>query len=133
MADDRPIVLFDALCLLCSANAQFILTHDRSHQLMLASVQSEAGIALCRRFGVDPDDPETLLFVRGGQALHDSDAIIAIWRALGWPWQALTVAAFVPRMVRDPLYRWVARNRYRLFGRRTTCWLPDPAWRDRLL
>jgi predicted DCC family thiol-disulfide oxidoreductase YuxK len=65
--------------------------------------------------------------------LTDSDAVIAIWRGLGWPWRLAALARLVPRALRDPVYRWVARNRYRLFGRRRTCWLPDPSLRDRLL
>lgn len=130
---NRPIIVFDALCLLCSANAQFILRNDRSGCFRLASVQSEAGAALCRRFGIDPNHPETLILVEGERALRDSDAILAIWRSLGWPWRLGTLGRFAPRGLRDPLYRWVARNRYRLFGRRETCWLPDPRFRDRLL
>jgi predicted DCC family thiol-disulfide oxidoreductase YuxK len=130
---DRPIIVFDALCLLCSANAQFILKHDRRAHFRLASVQSEAGAGLCRRFGIDPEQPDSLILVDGERALRDSDAILAIWRGLGWPWRIGTLGRFVPRALRDPFYRWVARNRYRLFGRRETCWLPEPRLRDRLL
>jgi predicted DCC family thiol-disulfide oxidoreductase YuxK len=131
--DDRPIVLFDALCLLCSANARFILRHDRRRNFRLASMQSEAGAALYRRFGIDPEDPETLILVDGDRALRDSDAILAIWSGLGWPWRAAAIARIIPAALRDRLYRWVARNRYRLFGRRETCWLPDPELADRFL
>ena len=130
---ERPIIVFDALCLLCSANAQFILRHDRTGRFLLAAVQSEAGAALCRRFAIDPEHPDSLILVEGERALRDSDAILAIWRGLGWPWRIGALGRFVPRALRDPLYRWVARNRYRLFGRRETCWLPEPRFRDRLL
>lgn len=130
---DRPIIVFDALCLLCSANARFILKHDRRGRFRLASMQGEAGAALYRRFGIDPADPETLILVQGGRALRDSDAALAIWSGLGWPWRAAAVARIVPARLRDPLYRWVARNRYRLFGRRETCWLPGPEFADRFL
>jgi predicted DCC family thiol-disulfide oxidoreductase YuxK len=129
----RPIIVFDAECLLCSANAQFILNHDRRGRFLLASMQGEAGSALYRRFGIDPADPDTLIVVEGDRALRDSDAILAIWAGLGWPWRAGAMFRLVPRLLRDPVYRWVARNRYRLFGRRNTCWLPDPAFRDRML
>jgi predicted DCC family thiol-disulfide oxidoreductase YuxK len=131
--DARPIIVFDAICPLCSANARFVLKHDRSGRFRLASMQSEAGMALYRRFGIDPADPETLILVEGDRALRDSDAVIAIWRGLGWPWRLAGLARLVPHFLRDPAYRLVARNRYRLFGRRETCWLPDPALRDRLL
>lgn len=130
---DRPIIVFDALCLLCSANARFILRHDRRGRFRLTSMQSETGAAFYRRFGIDPADPETLILVEGGRARRDSDAVLAIWSGLGWPWRAAAVARIVPAALRDPLYRWVARNRYRLFGRRETCWLPGPELADRFL
>ena len=133
MTDTRPIIVFDAECLLCSANARFVLSHDRQRRFLLASMQSDAGNALYRHFGIDPADPDTLILVEGDRVRRDSDAVLAIWSGLGWPWRAATVFRVVPRALRDPVYRWVARNRYRLFGRRDTCWLPDPAFRDRLL
>jgi predicted DCC family thiol-disulfide oxidoreductase YuxK len=128
-----PIVVFDGVCPLCSANARFILRHDRRRRFRLASMQSEAGAALYRRFGIDPADPETLILVDGDRALRDSDAVLAIWSGLGWPWRAFAAARLVPAALRDPLYRWVARNRYRLFGRRETCWLPGPEHSGRFL
>jgi predicted DCC family thiol-disulfide oxidoreductase YuxK len=130
---EGPIILFDAMCVLCSANAGFVLRHDGQGHFRLAAMQGEVGQTLYRRFGIDPADPDTLIVVTGDRACRNSDAILAIWRGLGWPWRALCVFGFVPRGLRDPLYRWVARNRYRLFGRRESCWVPDAAQRSRLL
>jgi predicted DCC family thiol-disulfide oxidoreductase YuxK len=127
------IVVFDALCPLCSANARFLLRRDRARRFRLAWAQSDAGRALYRRFGLDADDPETMLVVDGDRLLRDSDAVLAIARGLGRPWSAAAAFRLVPRRVRDRAYRWIARNRYRLFGRRRTCWLPAPEDRDRLL
>lgn len=133
MTTARAIIVFDAECLLCSANAQFVLRHDRAARFMLASMQSEAGVALYRQFGIDPADPDTMILVEGDRIRRDSDAVLAIWTGLGWPWRAAALLRLIPRALRDPVYRWIARNRYRLFGRRDTCWLPEPAFRDRLL
>ena len=130
---ERPIIVFDAECLLCSANVQFVLNHDRKGHFLLTAMQGETGSALYRRFGIDPADPDTLIVVDGDRVRRDSDAVLAIWDGLGWPWRAATAFRLVPRALRDYVYRWVARNRYRLFGRRDTCWLPDPAFRDRML
>lgn len=132
-APDRPIILFDALCVLCSVNAQFILKHDRGGYFRLASMQSEAGAALYRKFGIDPADPETMILVQGDRALRNSDAVLAIYVGLGWPWKAMRVFSIVPRPLRDGIYRLIARNRYRLFGQRDTCWLPASEYTDRLL
>lgn len=128
-----PIILFDAECVLCSANARFVLSHDRTKRFRLASMQGEVGSALYRRFGIDPANPDSMIVVDGEQMLRDSDAVLSIYAGLGWPWTVLSVFRVVPRFIRDPLYRLIARNRYRLFGKHDSCWLPAAEHRDRIL
>lgn len=130
---DGPIILFDARCVLCSANARFILRHDRRHRFRLAAMQGVAGATLFRRHGIDPTDPDTILVVDGDRVWRDSDAVIAIYTGLGWPWRIAGAARLLPYWLRDGAYRWIARNRYRLFGRRSTCWLPAPEDAGRFL
>lgn len=132
-AAEAATIVFDARCVLCSANAQFILKHDRTRRFRLASMQEPVGAELYRRHGIDPADPDTLILVRGDTALRNSDAVLAIYEGLGWPWRAAAILRLVPRFVRDPVYRLVARNRYRWFGRRETCWLPRPEHADRVV
>ncbi len=131
--DGRPIIVFDGLCVLCSGWARFVLRHDRRARFRLAAIQAAAGRSLAERFGVDPDDPRTILLVERDRAFRDSDAILRILGGLGPPWRALAVLRMLPRRVRDPAYRLVARNRYRLFGRRDACWLPGPGDASRIL
>lgn len=131
--DEGPIILFDAECVLCSVNALFVLKHDRGGRFRLASMQGEVGAAIYRRHGMDPRDPSSMLVVEGDRVRQDSDAVLSIYEALGFPWRLLGVLRIVPGFLRDPIYRWVARNRYRIFGKRETCWLPPPEYRDRLL
>ncbi len=133
MSDARPIILFDGVCVLCTANARFVLRHDRRGYFRLASVQSEAGQALCQRFGVDRDNPDTMLVIEGDRARRDSDAVLAIAEGLGWPWRALGALRAIPRDWRDAAYRRIARNRYQLFGKRDACWVPNSEDRERIL
>ena len=128
-----PIIVFDAMCVLCSANAQFVLQYDRRHRFRLAAMQSAVGEQLYRENGMDPHDPDSLIVVDGEHVWRDSAAVLFIWDGLGWPWRAATAFRLVPSIVRDPIYRWIARNRYRLFGQRQTCWLPDAKDAHRLL
>lgn len=121
---DHPIIVFDGECVFCSANAQFVLRHDRDHFFRLASMQGRVGTALYQRFGMDPANPDSLIIVHADHLLRDSDAVLAIYSALGWPWRAMSTFYLVPKSLRDPIYRFIAHNRYRLFGRRRTCWLP---------
>lgn len=133
MTDEPAIILFDAMCVLCSANAQFVLRHDRRGRFRLASMQGPVGAALFREHGIDPADPDTILVIDGDRVWRDSDAVLAIYSELGWPWRAAGWLRAVPRWMRDPVYLLVARNRYRMFGRRETCWVPRPEDRGRVL
>ena len=127
------IILFDAQCVLCSANAQFILKHDKKKRYRLASMQGEVGAALFRDNGMDPNDPNSILVIDNSLVRKDSDAVLSIYEGLGWPWRILTIFRIVPTLLRDPVYRWVASHRYRLFGKRSTCWLPSAEYIDRIL
>lgn len=128
-----PIILFDAECVLCSANAQFVLRHDKAGRFRLASMQGEVGGALYRDNGMDPQQPISILLIDGSRVRQDSDAVLAIYEGLGFPWRVVGVLRVVPTFLRDRIYRWVAQNRYRLFGKRATCWVPSAEYGDRLL
>ena len=130
---DGPIILFDAECVLCSAAAQFVLKLDSLGHFRLASLQSDVGAALYRRHGLDPQDPISILVIDGNRIRQDSDAVLSLYEGLGFPWRFAGVLRIVPAFLRDPVYRWVARNRYRLFGKRKTCWVAPPEYRDRIL
>jgi predicted DCC family thiol-disulfide oxidoreductase YuxK len=129
---DHPVIVFDGVCVLCSRWVDFILRHDRAGRFRLAAMQGQHGRALLIAHGLSPDDPVSFLLVDGGQGYSDTDAIARVLRQLGvrWRWVA-AVLRVIPRVVRDPVYRWVARNRYRMFGRRDQCRLPEAeqAWR----
>lgn len=129
----EPLIVFDGMCVLCSANARFVLKHDRRRRFRLTTAQGPLGEALYRHYGLADGDYETMLVIDRGRLLTESDAAIAIARGLGWPWRAAAVARIVPKPLRNALYRLVARNRYRWFGRRDTCWVPRPGEADRIL
>ena len=129
----KPIIVFDAMCVLCSANAQFVINNDRRGHFLLASMQGEVGSAIYRKFGIDPSAPDTIVVVTGDHALRDSDAVLSIYEGLGWPWRMLSALKIIPRVLRDPAYRLIARNRYRIFGKRETCWLPTAEQAARVL
>ncbi|ANH72165.1 hypothetical protein ACS15_2265 [Ralstonia insidiosa] len=127
------IVVYDAHCLLCSGFTQFLLRHDRKGVLRFASMQGATGRQLLAQAGVDRDDVDTVLFVRHGHAWRESAAVLRILHVLGWPWRLAWVGWLVPKPLRDALYRCVARNRYRWFGRSDACILPPPGAAQRFL
>ena len=127
------IVLFDGDCNLCTGSVQFLLGRDRKHRLRFAALQSAAGQALLRRHGLPPEGRETIVVLEAGRARVRSDAALLLARRLPWPWPLLAVFVACPRPLRDALYAWVARHRYRWFGRTESCMLPTPEVADRFL
>jgi len=125
------IVVFDAECLLCSAWVRFLLKHDRAARFRFASIQGEQGKRLLRDAGLRIEGLETLLLVDGESVYRHTDAILRVLKIMGMPWRLSAIARIVPASLRDRMYRFAARNRYRFFGRRETCYLPKPeeAWR----
>ena len=127
------LMVFDGLCNFCSAQVQLILRVDKTGAIRFTSIQSSYGRHLAARFGLDPDDPSTFLFFDRGRPLQASDAVIAMLRRLPRPWRWLTMLRVVPRPLRDAAYRMVARNRYRLLGRREACMVPPSHVRARFI
>lgn len=132
MADS--IIVFDGVCVVCSRWVDFVLRRDRHGRYKFAAMQTTSGRDLLIEHGIDPNDPLSFLLLEGQQGYTDTDAIVRILRSFGSGWRLLgLLVAIVPRFIRDPLYRWIARHRYRLFGRRATCRVPTAEIADRFL
>jgi len=132
-SDGRPVLLFDGVCNLCNASVQFVIDRDAQARVRFASLQSTVGAEIARRVGVEPTALSSLVLVEGARAHTGSTGALRLCRYLGWPWRGLTILLGVPRVLRDPLYRLVATNRYRWFGRSESCRLPTPELRTRFL
>jgi predicted DCC family thiol-disulfide oxidoreductase YuxK len=131
---DRKTIVFDGVCVLCSAWIGFVIKRDQLREFQFAAMQSDSGRALLMQHGVDPYDPVTFLLVDAGTAFTDTDAALRVIGRFGFGWRLLaSIVRVIPRSLRNALYRWIARNRYRLFGRREVCLLPPVNEADRFL
>lgn len=136
------VIVFDGVCVLCNGWVRFLMRHDRRRRYRFAAMQGEAGRALLARHGLDPDDPLSFLLIEydigperaaSPRVSIDTTAIRRVLAGLGGAWRVAHVAALLPGFVRDPLYRLLARNRYRLFGRHEACRVPTAEERARFL
>lgn len=125
--------VMDAQCALCARGASWIARHDRAQEFTIVPLQSAVGGALMRHYGLDPLDPTSWLYVEHGQAFSSLDALIRVGHRLGGIWKGFGALQILPESVRDFLYRTVARNRYRIFGRTDLCAMPDTEVQKRLL
>jgi predicted DCC family thiol-disulfide oxidoreductase YuxK len=131
--DERPIIVFDGYCVLCSGWVSFILRHDRRAIYRLLPAQSPIGHALYVHYGLDPQNFETYILIESGAAWFKSEATLRMTQGLGFPWSLAAILRLVPSAWLDRLYGLVARNRVRFFGRRTTCFRSAPRHDDRFL
>jgi len=132
-AEDAPVILFDGDCNLCHGAVQFVLRRDGRARFRFASLQSAAGRALVAAVDANATLPDSIVLVHRGRLRTKSAAALAIARGLRLPWPLLSVFWLVPFPLRDLVYEWIARHRYRWFGRRDECWVPTPALRARFL
>ena len=136
--ESNPIVLYDGVCGLCNRLVQFLLKRDARDRFRFASLQSEFSSRLLTRHGVDPHDLDTVYVVKNHdrpdeEILARSDAILYLLNQLGGIWSLSGVGRVLPRTLRDVLYKLVARNRYKVFGKFESCMLPEPKHRAKFL
>jgi|HigsolmetaAR203D_1030402.scaffolds.fasta_scaffold01360_16 predicted DCC family thiol-disulfide oxidoreductase YuxK len=142
-AEKHGLILFDGVCVLCSWTVQWIIRRDRAGYFRFAPLQSETAQKLIREHAAAGQDirtdprqtnrPDSIILLEGGRLFTESTAALRIARRLDGPWKLAAALLIVPKSVRDAAYRWVARNRYRWFGRRDRCMIPSPGIRDRFL
>ena len=130
---DLPVWLFDGLCGFCNASIRFYLSHERDSTCRFVAIQSAEGRRHAEEHGLDADNPTTFLFIEGGTAYPSSDGVIALARHLRWPWSLLRLWRVLPQSWRDRQYGWIARNRYRIAGRKEVCDVPPPSVRARFV
>ena len=127
------VVLFDGVCNLCSGAVQFIIKRDTSGVFKFASLQSSYGQQQLDQFKIDKNLLHSIILVSENQFFERSDAALEIVKQLKGIWPALYVFKILPRLLRDAVYNFVARNRYRLFGKKDACWIPSPELKERFL
>lgn len=128
----EPLILFDGPCNFCQKSVRFILRHEKSPELQFASLESDIGKTLREAHHIPPEN-DSMILIRDGQAFTGSDAAIRACAFLRPPWSWLHSFRHLPAFLHAPVYRWIARNRYRWFGKDESCPLPDPDQSERFL
>ena len=130
---DQPIIIFDGVCNLCEYSVQFIVKHDRQARFKFVSAQSERGKVLQRIYGVDTLQDGTVILLKGDHVYVKSDAAVEIAKDLDGLWRFLYYVKFILKPARDFIYSIISKNRYRWFGKKNECLLPDNNIKERFL
>ena len=130
---DSPIILFDGVCNLCNASVQFIIERDPTAIFRFTALQSDFGQSILAKNSVNTEGGDSVILVENGQVYDRSTAALRIARRLSGGIKLLYVFIIVPRPIRDFVYKIIAKNRYRWFGKQDACWMPTKELKARFL
>jgi len=132
MEYQEPLVIFDGVCNYCNSMVNFAIRNDKKSILKFTPFQGKTIDTLRQQFEIGQDASSVLLIDRG-KLYSGSTAAIRIARYLNWPARALYAFIIIPAFIRNPVYAWIARNRYKWFGKKEACMVPSPEVRQRFL
>lgn len=131
--DDKAIIVFDGVCVMCSGFMRFVIARDRDQHFRFLPAQSPIGEALYKHYGLKAGDYDSVLLIEDGLVREKWDASIAVFEGLGWPWKVAAIGRLLPKLLANPLYNFIARNRFKWFGRKEVCMLPTEEEKARFL
>ncbi len=129
----QPIILFDGVCNFCNGAVNFTIKRDKKATIKFAALQSETGRQLVQQYGFPADDMRSFLFIKNGKVYNKSTAALRVCRHLKGLWPLCYGFIIVPAIIRNGIYDWIAKNRYKWFGERQECMIPSPEVRARFL
>ncbi len=129
----QAVLLYDGLCCLCNRTVHFLLRIDRRSVLHFAALQSTSAKSLLEQVDHSRPLPDGVVLIHNGKIYTESDAALKSLQLIGGIWKLVSILRFIPNFIRKPIYRIVARNRYKWFGKYDTCPLPKPEWKQRFL
>ncbi|MCL4109573.1 UNVERIFIED_CONTAM: hypothetical protein GTU68_061720 [Idotea baltica] len=126
-------MLFDGVCNLCNNTVQFVIERDVDAKIMFASLQSEVGQQILTEYNLPTNDFDSFVLLKNGKIYQRSTAALKVAAKLGTPYSLMALFLIIPEPIRDAAYSFIAKNRYKWFGKEESCWLPTPELKSRFL
>lgn len=127
------VIFFDGFCNLCSGAVQFVIKRDSQGLFRFASLQSDYAASALKQFDLEPAQADSIVLLENGKVYQRSTAALRVAKKLKGLWPLLYGFIIVPRFIRDGVYNFIAKNRYKWFGRQESCWVPTPELKQRFL
>jgi predicted DCC family thiol-disulfide oxidoreductase YuxK len=131
--DQFDILLFDGVCNLCNNAVDFVIQRDSKDRFKFAALQDPKTKSILKDYQINLDYIDSIILIRGDQIFHKSKAALETASKLSGLWPLLYVFVIIPAFIRDPVYDWIAKNRYKWFGKKETCRLPTPKEKSKFL
>jgi predicted DCC family thiol-disulfide oxidoreductase YuxK len=129
----QPLILFDGICNFCNGAVNFTIKRDKKAVIQFAPLQSEKGRLFLRQYNLPTEEMRSFIFIEDGKVYDRSTAALKVCRHLKGLWPACYGLIIVPRVIRDGVYNWIAKNRYKWFGKKDQCMIPTPEVRARFI
>lgn len=134
MEQNKQIILFDGVCNLCNRFVQWVIKRDKRDTFRFAPLQGEIGMQLMQEHKLHPEKIDSIILVQPNAGYSvKSTAALKIGASMGGMYRALVIFRIIPVFLRDPIYDWVARNRYKWYGKRDQCMIPTPELKSKFL
>lgn len=131
--NEHPVILFDGVCNFCDGAVNFVLKHDKKKTFRFAPLQSEAGQKLLQQHNLSTKDFDSFVLIDNGKVYKKSSASLQVMKKLPWYWKEVQIFWIVPAFIRNAIYDFVAKHRYKWFGKKDQCMIPTPEIRSRFL
>ena len=131
--NDSPVLIFDGVCNLCNGLVTFILRNEKNTAIKFTALQYESSIALLARYGINRDKVNSIVFIEDNKTYFKSAAVFKVASFLKSPYHLIKIFKVLPSFFTDFFYDCISRVRYRLFGKRDTCIIPDEKFRSRFI
>jgi len=129
----HPIILFDGVCNFCNTSINFIIRQDKKKVFRFAALQSGAGKEFLEKYNLPKDYLESFILIDKGKVYKSSTAGLRMYNKLPWYWKWLQVFWIVPKFIRDGVYNVIAKNRYKWFGKKEECMIPNEDIKNRFI
>lgn len=130
----KQLVLFDGVCNLCDASVQYIIKHDKNDIFLFTALQSEVGQQIIKEFNIDTNKIDSIILYSNEHGIsYKSTAALKIASKLGFPRNMLSVFLIIPTIIRSWVYDYIAKNRYKWYGKKEECMIPTPDLKSKFL
>jgi len=133
MDADKPVIIFDGVCNFCNALVNFIIKQDKKNIFLFAALQSESGKKLMEQYQINWQRTDSFILIEKGKAYMKSNAALRLYNKLPWYWKWTQIFWIFPKFIRNAVYNFIAKHRYKWFGKRDECMMPTPELKERFL